>query len=61
MRRVCVAILTTALILTSWSSLPENNNQGNELLHNSFAQFYWNVKDYSQAEKHFLRGSIPQE
>lgn len=56
-----VCVLLFGLILHSWSSRPSNNNQGNETLHNSFAQFYWKLHDFEQAQKHFLRGNTPKE
>eukprot|EP01127_Copromyxa_protea_P024810 TRINITY_DN9998_c0_g1_i1.p1 TRINITY_DN9998_c0_g1~~TRINITY_DN9998_c0_g1_i1.p1 ORF type:complete len:282 (+),score=43.45 TRINITY_DN9998_c0_g1_i1:16-861(+) len=54
-------IKTFVVACVNWSSRPTNNNQGSPELHNAFAQFFWKLKDYAQAEKHFLRGSEPQE
>lgn len=40
---------------TNWSKNPSNNNQGAPELHSAFANHYWLRKDYSSANKHFVR------
>eukprot|EP01126_Amoeba_proteus_P004462 TRINITY_DN1148_c0_g1_i2.p1 TRINITY_DN1148_c0_g1~~TRINITY_DN1148_c0_g1_i2.p1 ORF type:complete len:225 (-),score=31.25 TRINITY_DN1148_c0_g1_i2:322-996(-) len=45
----------------SWSSLPSNNDQGHPSLHDAFARYYYQLKDYEMAQKHFLRGAQPKE
>lgn len=44
-----------------WSSNNENNNQGHPTLHNVFAKYFTNLGDYETAQKHFVRGSIPED
>lgn len=44
-----------------WSSNKENNDQGHPKLHNTFAMYFNNLGDYETAQKHFIRGSIPEE
>jgi len=43
----------------SWTSKPTNGNQGAPELHNVFAVSYRSIKEYSIAEKHYLRGTDP--
>jgi hypothetical protein len=40
---------------TNWSKAPSNNNQGAPELHTAFAHHYELKKDYSNAQKHYLR------
>jgi hypothetical protein len=46
---------------TTWSKCNANNNQGSPELHSAFAKHYWLRKDYSSAQKHYLRSDNMEE
>mmetsp|Transcript_16312 Transcript_16312/g.26937 ORF Transcript_16312/g.26937 Transcript_16312/m.26937 type:complete len:304 (+) Transcript_16312:1868-2779(+) len=44
-----------------WSVGNDKKSTGAPMLHTAFARWYWKLKDYPSAQRHFVRGDCPQD
>lgn len=44
-----------------WSSSEKNGNQGEPYLHNAFAKYFEDTKQYGLSQAHYIRGSQPEQ
>lgn len=44
-----------------WSSSEKNNHQGEPYLHNFFAKYFEDIKQYGSSQAHYIRGSQPKQ